>query len=150
MVEQGLVKEQVFSFRLNGKAEEEEEGEIVLGGVDRNHYKRKLTYVPVTSKGYWQFGYNSFLFGNHLLVYLRLALGIARRFLCSYNTWYDPEYGKMVDMTCYTIDVNSQAMVEIKFLLVLLILRTRFFNGGRMSGAWGVMSEVNHEQRMKG
>ncbi|XP_041023257.1 aspartic proteinase-like [Juglans microcarpa x Juglans regia] len=55
MVEQGLVQEQVFSFWLNRKAEEEEGGEIVFGGVDPNHYKGKHTYVPVTRKGYWQF-----------------------------------------------------------------------------------------------
>lgn len=56
MVEQGLVQEPVFSFWLNRKAEEEEGGEIVFGGVDPNHYKGKHTYVPVTQKGYWQFG----------------------------------------------------------------------------------------------
>ncbi|CAL5411909.1 unnamed protein product [Camellia sinensis] len=55
MVEQGLVKEEVFSFWLNPNADEEEGGEIVFGGVDPNHYKGKHTYVPVTKKGYWQF-----------------------------------------------------------------------------------------------
>uniref|UniRef100_A0A0A0LRZ8 Aspartic proteinase n=1 Tax=Cucumis sativus TaxID=3659 RepID=A0A0A0LRZ8_CUCSA len=55
MVEQGLVKEPVFSFWLNRNAEEEEGGEIVFGGVDPKHYKGKHTYVPVTQKGYWQF-----------------------------------------------------------------------------------------------
>ncbi|KZV37187.1 aspartic protein [Dorcoceras hygrometricum] len=55
MVEQGLVKEPVFSFWLNRNAEEEEGGELVFGGVDPNHYKGKHTYVPVTQKGYWEF-----------------------------------------------------------------------------------------------
>uniref|UniRef100_A0A7C8ZJU8 Peptidase A1 domain-containing protein n=1 Tax=Opuntia streptacantha TaxID=393608 RepID=A0A7C8ZJU8_OPUST len=55
MVEQGLVKEPVFSFWLNRKAEEEEGGELVFGGVDPKHYRGKHTYVPVTRKGYWQF-----------------------------------------------------------------------------------------------
>ncbi|XP_028061631.1 aspartic proteinase-like [Camellia sinensis] len=55
MVEQGLVKEEVFSFWLNRNADEEEGGEIVFGGVDPNHYRGKHTYVPVTKKGYWQF-----------------------------------------------------------------------------------------------
>ena len=54
MVEQGLVKEPVFSFWLNRKAEEEEGGELVFGGVDPKHYRGKHTYVPVTRKGYWQ------------------------------------------------------------------------------------------------
>ncbi|KAK4770214.1 hypothetical protein SAY87_030746 [Trapa incisa] len=55
MVEQGLVKEPVFSFWLNREVEGEEGGEIVFGGVDPNHYKGEHTYVPVTRKGYWQF-----------------------------------------------------------------------------------------------
>ncbi|WOL10980.1 aspartic proteinase oryzasin-1-like [Canna indica] len=55
MVEQGLVKEPVFSFWFNRNSEEEEGGEIVFGGVDPNHYKGEHTYVPVTQKGYWQF-----------------------------------------------------------------------------------------------
>lgn len=54
MVEQGLVKEPVFSFWMNRKTNEEEGGEIVFGGVDPNHFKGNHTYVPVTQKGYWQ------------------------------------------------------------------------------------------------
>lgn len=54
MVNQGLVKEPVFSFWLNRNVEELDGGEIVFGGVDSNHYKGNHTYVPVTQKGYWQ------------------------------------------------------------------------------------------------
>ncbi|WRX08753.1 Saposin-like type B [Theobroma cacao] len=46
MVNQGLVKEPVFSFWLNRKIEGEEGGEIVFGGIDSNHYKGEHTYVP--------------------------------------------------------------------------------------------------------
>ncbi|XP_016500121.2 aspartic proteinase-like [Nicotiana tabacum] len=55
MVQQGLIKDPVFSFWLNRNTEEEQGGEIVFGGVDPNHYKGEITYVPVTQKGYWQF-----------------------------------------------------------------------------------------------
>ncbi|KAJ6754146.1 BETA-SITE APP-CLEAVING ENZYME ISOFORM A-RELATED [Salix purpurea] len=55
MVDQGLVKEPVFSFWFNRNADEKEGGEIVFGGVDPDHYKGEHTYVPVTQKGYWQF-----------------------------------------------------------------------------------------------
>ncbi|XP_021769805.1 aspartic proteinase A1-like [Chenopodium quinoa] len=55
MVNQGLVKEPVFSFWLNRNTDEEEGGEIVFGGVDPNHYIGKHTWVPVSQKGYWQF-----------------------------------------------------------------------------------------------
>ncbi|KAJ8550197.1 hypothetical protein K7X08_033904 [Anisodus acutangulus] len=55
MVKQGLIKEPVFSFWLNRNTKEEQGGEIVFGGVDPNHFKGEITYVPVTQKGYWQF-----------------------------------------------------------------------------------------------
>ncbi|KAK9266211.1 hypothetical protein L1049_000755 [Liquidambar formosana] len=35
---------------------------------------------------WWQFGYNSCFISNHMLVYLRLILGFAGQFLCSYST----------------------------------------------------------------
>ncbi|XP_012084932.1 MLO-like protein 11 isoform X2 [Jatropha curcas] len=35
---------------------------------------------------WWQFGYNSCFIRNHLLVYIRLILGFAGQFLCSYST----------------------------------------------------------------
>lgn len=56
MVNQGLVKEPVFSFWFNRHADEGEGGEIIFGGVDSKHFKGKHTYVPVTQKGYWQVG----------------------------------------------------------------------------------------------
>ncbi|KAL6964575.1 AP4A phosphorylase [Sarracenia purpurea var. burkii] len=65
MVEQGLVKEEVFSFWLNRDADAKDGGEIVFGGVDPKHFKGDHTYVPITQKGYWQFAMEDFLIGNH-------------------------------------------------------------------------------------
>lgn len=64
MVDQGLVKEKVFSFWLNRDANAKEGGELVFGGVDPKHFKGKHTYVPITDKGYWQFDMGDFLIGN--------------------------------------------------------------------------------------
>ncbi|KAJ6792163.1 phytepsin-like isoform X1 [Iris pallida] len=64
MVNQGLIKDPVFSFWLNRHAEEGEGGEIVFGGSDPSHYKGKHTYVPVTQKGYWQFDMGDVLVGG--------------------------------------------------------------------------------------
>lgn len=66
MVEQGLVKDPVFSFWLNRKPEEENGGELVFGGADPAHYKGKHTYVPVTRKGYWQVSINKFVWYQHI------------------------------------------------------------------------------------
>ncbi|KAI3765240.1 hypothetical protein L2E82_15270 [Cichorium intybus] len=64
MIDQHLVRDQVFSFWLNRKSEEGEGGEIIFGGVDPKHYKGKHTYVPVTQKGYWQFDMGDVLIGG--------------------------------------------------------------------------------------
>lgn len=65
MVQQGLVKEEVFSFWLNRDPDAEEGGEIIFGGVDPKHFKGSHTYIPITKKGYWQFEMGDFLVGNH-------------------------------------------------------------------------------------
>jgi phytepsin len=64
MVNQGLVRDEVFSFWLSGDPEAKEGGEIVFGGVDRSHFRGKHTYVPVTKKGYWQFDLGDVLIEN--------------------------------------------------------------------------------------
>lgn len=62
MVNQGLVKEPVFSFWLNRNIDGEEGGELVFGGVDSSHFKGEHTYVPVTQKGYWQVHFFDLMF----------------------------------------------------------------------------------------
>jgi hypothetical protein len=54
MLDQKLVKEPVFSFWLNRDTEGAKGGELVLGGVDPNHFDGQHTYTPVTQKGFWQ------------------------------------------------------------------------------------------------
>ncbi|KAK8564759.1 hypothetical protein V6N12_058341 [Hibiscus sabdariffa] len=65
MLNQGGVREDVFSFWLNRDPSATYGGEIVFGGVDPMHYKGKHTYIPITQKGYWQFDMGDFLIGNH-------------------------------------------------------------------------------------
>lgn len=69
MMNQGLVKEPVFSFWLNRDSKEDEGGEIVFGGVDADHFKGVHTYVPVTQKGYWQFDMGDVLIGGETTGY---------------------------------------------------------------------------------
>jgi hypothetical protein len=78
MVNQGLVKEPVFSFWLNRNIEGEEGGEIVFGGVDSDHYNGEHTYVPVTQKGYWQVSHPKYPPSIVTIVY---ALGVNYLFL---------------------------------------------------------------------
>ncbi|CAL0320919.1 unnamed protein product [Lupinus luteus] len=64
MVQQHLVKEQVFSFWLNGDPNAKNGSELVFGGVDPKHFKGNHSYVPVTKKGYWQIEMGDFFIGD--------------------------------------------------------------------------------------
>jgi phytepsin len=65
MLDQGLVKEPVFSFWLNRNATDKEHGgELVFGGVDPKHFVGEHVYTPVTRKGYWQFKMGDVLIGG--------------------------------------------------------------------------------------
>jgi phytepsin len=70
MIEQGLVKDPVFSFWLNRDPKAEEGGELVFGGVDPAHFKGEHTYVPVTTKGYWQVGLAVNMFVHYAMHFL--------------------------------------------------------------------------------
>ncbi|XP_037959858.1 lysosomal aspartic protease-like [Teleopsis dalmanni] len=55
MWSQGLVDSDVFSFYLARDGTATEGGELIFGGSDATKYVGDLTYVPVSSEGYWQF-----------------------------------------------------------------------------------------------
>ncbi|XP_047096298.1 aspartic proteinase-like [Lolium rigidum] len=65
MQEQKLLADNVFSFWLNRDSDAPSGGELVFGGMDPNHYKGNHTYVPVSSKGYWQFNMGDLLIDGH-------------------------------------------------------------------------------------
>ncbi|XP_065356769.1 lysosomal aspartic protease-like [Calliphora vicina] len=59
MYSQGLVDTNLFSFYLTREGTSNDGGVLVLGGVDDSHYTGDITYVPVSTEGYWQFQMNS-------------------------------------------------------------------------------------------
>ncbi|KAL7416888.1 aspartic peptidase A1 [Mrakia frigida] len=65
MIDQGLLDEPVFSFRVGSS--EEDGGEAIFGGVDKTAYKGKLDYVPVRRKGYWEVELEQIAFGDEVL-----------------------------------------------------------------------------------
>jgi len=60
LVKQRRVDKAVFAFYLGDHAP----GELTLGGVDENHFKGELTYVPVTSDTYWETTLHDLSFGG--------------------------------------------------------------------------------------
>jgi len=50
LVATGEMEEQVFAFYLGDNAD----GELLIGGVDADHYTGDFQYVPVSRKAYWQ------------------------------------------------------------------------------------------------
>jgi saccharopepsin len=62
MIDQGLIDEPVFSFRIGPS--EQDGGEAVFGGIDEKHYKGDIKYVPVRRKAYWEVELEKVSFGD--------------------------------------------------------------------------------------
>ncbi|XP_015788057.1 lysosomal aspartic protease [Tetranychus urticae] len=54
MVAQKLVPQPVFSFYLNRDTKGSVGGELLLGGINDQHYSGPISYVPLTNETYWQ------------------------------------------------------------------------------------------------
>ena len=61
MLEQKSIDEPVFAFYL---ADTEGQSEVVFGGVDSNHYKGKLTTIPLRRKAYWEVDFDAIAYGD--------------------------------------------------------------------------------------
>ncbi|KAH9062721.1 aspartic peptidase A1 [Lactarius vividus] len=62
MINQDLIYEPVFSFRLGSS--EDDGGEAVFGGIDHSAYTGKISYVPVRRKAYWEVELEKVAFGD--------------------------------------------------------------------------------------
>jgi len=65
MVNQGLIDEAMFSFWLARSADGAVQGgELTFGGYNEDRFEGKLTWAPVTRKGYWEVKMDSFFIGD--------------------------------------------------------------------------------------
>ena len=62
MVNQGLLENPVFSFRLGSS--EEDGGEAIFGGIDTSAYSGAIDYVPVRRTAYWKVELEKVAFGD--------------------------------------------------------------------------------------
>lgn len=58
MKRQNLIKQRVFSFRIN-RDDQETGGELVIGGIDHDLYIPPMQYVPILEGGYWRVAVDS-------------------------------------------------------------------------------------------
>jgi saccharopepsin len=65
MIDQGLLDEPLFSFRVGPSAEDG--GEAVFGGIDHSAYVGKINYAPVRRKGYWEVELEKISLGDDVL-----------------------------------------------------------------------------------
>ncbi|KAJ3191711.1 hypothetical protein HK101_007483 [Irineochytrium annulatum] len=63
MIAQGLVPSPVFATYLSSKPGGSD-GELVLGGIDANHYTGDIVYAPVVRKGYWEVNVTNLSLGS--------------------------------------------------------------------------------------
>lgn len=64
MVQQNLLDKAVFAFYLSDN--DEKSSEAVFGGVDRDHYKGDIKYIPLRRKAYWEVDLDSIAFGKEV------------------------------------------------------------------------------------
>ncbi|KAA1466404.1 aspartic peptidase A1 [Dentipellis sp. KUC8613] len=62
MVNNNLLDEPVFSFRLGSS--EEDGGEAIFGGIDPSAYTGKIAYAPIRRKAYWEVELQKVSFGD--------------------------------------------------------------------------------------
>nr|XP_033774487.1 gastricsin [Geotrypetes seraphini] len=60
LIQHNLINQPVFGFYLSGQENSQNGGELVLGGVDPNHYTGQIYWTPVTQQTYWQIGIEGF------------------------------------------------------------------------------------------
>lgn len=64
MLNQSLITTPIFSFWLsNGQTKIG--GEMILGGMNPSYFTGDISYVPLSSKTYWEFKMDSFKFGKN-------------------------------------------------------------------------------------
>merc|ERR1719377_419024 len=66
MIDQKLISEPVFSFYLQEDASQQ--GELVFGGIDKNHYTGDLVDVPLISETYWEVSLDAMKFGGSAVI----------------------------------------------------------------------------------
>ncbi|KAI8579584.1 hypothetical protein K450DRAFT_241694 [Umbelopsis ramanniana AG] len=66
IINKELVDEPLFSFWLNDAAggEQEDGGEMIIGGVDKKHYTGEIHWSDVRRKGYWEIELEDIKFGG--------------------------------------------------------------------------------------
>jgi len=69
LMSQDLVAEPVFSFWLYRDPNNPNGGELVLGGLDPNHYTGDIFYIPLANQTYWEFGLADIQLAGHSLGY---------------------------------------------------------------------------------
>ncbi|KAJ1919043.1 aspartic proteinase precursor [Mycoemilia scoparia] len=67
MVNQGLVEKPVFSFYLTDQNSDSGPGEMVLGGINHDHYTGELKWAKIRRRGYWEVDLKSIKFGDEEL-----------------------------------------------------------------------------------
>lgn len=64
-IEKGLLDEPVFAFHLGDTSKDGDNGgTATFGGVDKELYEGRITYLPVRRKAYWEVDLNSIALGD--------------------------------------------------------------------------------------
>ena len=64
-IDQGLLDEPVFAFRLGDTSKDENDGGVAtFGGYDKSQFTGKITWLPVRRKAYWEVSFEGIGLGD--------------------------------------------------------------------------------------
>jgi saccharopepsin len=64
-IDQGLLDEPVFAFRLGDTSKDSNNGGVAtFGGIDQDQYTGRITYLPVRRKAYWEVEFDAITLGD--------------------------------------------------------------------------------------
>ena len=68
MLNQDLLDDPVFAFYFgNSNNGKDDEAQVTLGGIDRNHYTGELVKLPLRRKSTWEVQLNAITFGKEII-----------------------------------------------------------------------------------
>ncbi|CAF3742592.1 unnamed protein product [Rotaria socialis] len=167
MWNQSLIPQPIFSFYLNPDINATFGGELIFGGVDASKYTGSITYVHVSTEGFWEFPLDSVYLGSTNISSSTYAIAdtgtaLIRAPSAAFNllnsilgATYDPttkfyavncRSGSLSSFPNITFTINNTAFIltPVQYLLVVKISSSQYICYSVLTLSNAIDSNGNH------